>query len=134
MSWDNKVFNVNGRGLDMLRAALQLAYQQNGEKTTAKAWKFIPEAGFVLLWWNDRADGSNAFPCPMNAEAVAPMIIEWLASEDAKGMKCSDWDADTDHDGHNSKGWRIYTGDWGHINDITSAICAVRPAYLWHGK
>jgi len=134
MGFDNRVFNVNGRGLEMLRSALKLAFQQDGDSTTAKAWRFVPEKGFVLLWVHNAGDGSNAFPCPLSADAAVSMVWEWLEGEQAKGMKFEGWDADCDHDGHNSMGWRVFTGDWGHIAGNTYAICAIRPVYLWHGK
>jgi hypothetical protein len=134
MSWDNKVFNVNGRGLEMLRTALKLAYAQHGDNTTAKAWRFVPTHGFVLLWWVSPGDGSNAFPCPMSADGVVSMVWEWLDGADAKAMTCEGWDADEDHDGSNSRGWRVFTGDWGQVAGNTSTICAIRPSYLWHGK
>ena len=134
MSWDNKVFDVNGRGLEMLGTALRLAYLQHGEATTAKAWRFLPEKGLVLLWWSEPNDGTNVFPCGMSADGVISMVWPWLQSEQAKSMKFEGWNANADHDGHNSMGWRVSTGDWGHVAGNTNAICAIRPAYLWHGR
>ena len=39
-----------------------------------------------------------------------------------------------DHDGSNSKGWRLFNEKWGKVNDEDAAICAIEPEWLWHGK
>jgi hypothetical protein len=128
---DNRIFNVNGRGLEMLSQTLKLAFSQSGNKL-AKCWRFIPEKGFVLFW-TDAAD-AHMLPAPMDADALAPMIHKWMESTDAQQMKCEGWDANADHDGDNNPGWRVYVENWGHVADHWQAICAVRPVYLWYGK
>ena len=62
------------------------------------------------------------------------MASSWLKGEFAKTVILDDWDADMNHDGSNSRGWRVYVGDWGHVGDEMYAICAVKPVFLWHGK
>lgn len=131
---DNKIFNVNGGSIEMLQKALELSFLQDGENTVAKAWRFIPEKGFVLYWHKNAVDAIQAFPCELSAEAVTPMVWEWLKGEQAKSMKFEHWDADADHDGSNSRGWRVYVEDWGYVANDTAVICAIRPVYLWHGK
>lgn len=133
---DNRIFNVNGRGLEMLHATLALAFWQEGwdeRHATAIGWKVDPKHGLVLLW---HADSSNAklFPVPLTADRVADMVFAWLSSDEAKNIPCEGWDANVDHDGDNEPGWRVYVEDWGHIGNDHYAICAVKPAYNWLGK
>ena len=136
---DNKQFNVNGGTKDMLRATLQLALVQENEKSDpshqkAKGYVFDQKHGLILLWSVDVNKGESAFIAPLGADALTEMIWEWLKSDQAKSVPLLDWDADIDQDGHNSRGWRVYCGNWGHIGSIQYAITAIQPAMLWHGK
>lgn len=135
MAWDNHIFNVNGRELPMLVAALQLVFTQHGEHTTAKGWRFDPEQGLILVWSLQpkdtpfAADIGESAPKDLSAEAVAPQVYKWLKGTQAQGMKFEGLDEDCDHDGHNGPGWRVSTptGD-------SYGICAIRPVFLWYGK
>lgn len=129
---DNRVFNVNGRGDSMLLDTLKLAFAQEGTKTTCESWVFNKDKGLILCWHAD--EGHMKLPSPLTAEACLPMVLAWLTSSDIKQMSYEGWDRDEDHDGSNSMGWRVYCEDWGHVGDEHYAICAVRPAFLWHGK
>ena len=136
---DNRVFNVNGKGQGLLEATLTLAFAQHSSQIKAKGYLFDPEFGLVLLWyWPDKLSENHPpvqkFMAPLPAEKVAPMIMEWLKSEEAGKVKLEGWDRNADHDGHNSQGWRVYCGDWGHVGRYRGAIVAVTPAYMWHGK
>jgi hypothetical protein len=129
---DNRIFNVNGTGLDALTKVLDLAFLQSGFNA-AKCWRFIPEKGFVLFWTD--SNGAQKLPAPMGAAELAPMIHRWLESEDSTSMKCEGWDKRYDGgDVDTDLGWRVYVEDWGHIAGEWAAICAVRPAYMWYGK
>lgn len=45
------------------------------------------------------------------------------------------WDASCDHDGSNGQGWRLYTGEWGHIQPYGHSYpFAIRPIVAWYGK
>lgn len=131
---DNRIFNVNGEGLDMLVQTLKLVFRQEGANTKAKAWRFIPGKGFVLLWHANTNSGATAFPVPMEPEEVAPLVMRWLETPEAQEMACEGWDKDEDHDGSNDRGWRVYCEDWGHVGGESYAICAIRPVFLWYGK
>lgn len=124
---DNRVFNVNGSSLERLVATLELAMQSGH----AKGWSFSKDHGFILF---DYGECENKFPAELSAQAVAPMAFAWLKSPDALSMTCSGWDADCDHDGDNSPGWRVYVEDWGHVAGKWGVHCAIRPAFMWHGK
>jgi hypothetical protein len=133
MSFDNRQFNVNGQGEEMLGRALALAFEQSDVGVgMAKAWKRDDEHGLILLW---SASHGTAFPSPMDAQDVLPMVMAFLKEQkETPTVKCEGWDANADHDGSNSLGWRVHCGDWGHVGSCHYSICAVKPVYLWHGK
>ncbi len=59
----------------------------------------------------------------------------WLKNfKDWDKLQLSDWDVNLDHDGSNSKGFRIYTEDWGRVNDETYSLGAIKPVYTWYRK
>jgi len=129
---DNRVFNVNGSGDEMLKAALALVFRQEGERTACKSWIQTKEHGLVLLWC--AGQGDSDLPAPLDSEGVFPLIKQWLTSEFAKSVTPSDWCQNQDHDGSNSDGWQVYCEDWGHVAGSHYAICGIKPAYMWHGK
>ena len=135
MSYDNRVFNVNGCEDEQLLAALKLAFEQRREGQTCKGWIFDKDKGLIFLWFcEDKEKQSFKLPSKLTAEQCFPLVLGWLNSEMAGQMRYEEWDADADHDGSNSRGWRVYCEDWGHVGGNPYAICAVRPAFLWHGK
>lgn len=129
---DNRVFNVNGAGDELLLAAISLAFEQEGKNTTAKAFAFDKEKGLVLLWHVE--NGATAFPAPLDARRAAEVVSAWLMADDAQSVSRSSWDSDYDHDGHNEAGWRVYVEDWGHVGNWRATICAIKPACQWYGK
>ena len=129
MSHDNRVFNVNGKGQDMLLATLKLVQAQAYSKF--RGYKVSKKHGIILLWC---AEKGISFPSELSAEEVTPIVLSWLNSKEAKEIETVDWDKDADHDGSNSVGWRVYCEDWGHVDHESYAICAVKPVFLWHGK
>lgn len=131
---DNRIFNVNGEGEQMLLDTLKLVFTQEGDNTTCKAWKQTDEHGLLLLWWHEDRDKTNPFPAPMTAEQCLPFVTAWLKSDAAKKVKLDGWDASTDHVGSNGAGWRVYCEDWGHVAGRSDAICAIKPVVLWFGK
>ncbi len=146
--FDNMVFNVNGGGKEKLAATLKLAFFDH-HSFPCKAWSFSKEAGLVLSWHYDKNDpkGTYPFPTALNAESCVDFVWEWLQSEDAKTVMQTGSDVDADHDGHNKLGWRVYLEEWGYVYGETSengvkqyapggntAICAIKPVYLWFGK
>lgn len=130
---DNRLFNVNGRGEDMLRLSLRLAFLQHCDNVKVKAWSQSKEHGLVLHWSDSHPD-SQQFMAPLSADEVTPMVLAWLRSDFASNVKLGEWCDDHDHDGTNSSGWQVYCEDWGHVGSATNTLCAIRPAFLWHGK
>jgi len=129
---DNRLFNVNGSGEEMLKKTLELVFSQEGDRTTCASWFESKEKGLVLLWCKGK--GNNDLPSNLNAEESLLMVLSWLKGEFAKTVELSPWCEDMDHDGHNTKGWQVYCEDWGHVGNNHYAICAIKPAYMWLGK
>lgn len=134
--FDNRVFNVNGEGDEMLLATLQLAFNLAGyenKPATCQAWHFDPAHGIILF--TCREDGSIELTAELTAEEILPLISKWLTTPKAALSAGKDkWDIDFDHDGHNKLGWRIYVDDWGKVGQFHNVICAIRPVFIWYGK
>lgn len=114
----------------MLLHALELIFEQR--KHVAKAY-LRNEYGLVLYWHHDK--GTIAFPARLTADQVLPTVLAYLDDPDGHPeLKFEEWDADTEHDGYNRKGWRVYVEDWGHVGGNSYALCAIRPVFLWYGK
>lgn len=140
---DNRVFNINGKGKEMLVDVLRLAlwhyrggYEGQRDASTAKGYMIDPKKGLILLWVLDEHNSAHQkFLAPLGAEALAENVYAWLQTEEAKAIPLEGWDKDADHDGHNSRGWRVFCEDWGHVGTAGyRAIVGITPAYMWHGK
>ena len=132
---DNRVFNVNGKGKELLLQTLTLAFAQSGFKPRqAAAWFVDKEKGLVLCWHGpEKSIKANVFPTSLGADSITEIVFAWLQSDEAKTITLTDWDRDADHDGSNSLGWRVYCESWGHVK-THYAIVAIKPAYMWYGK
>ncbi len=131
---DNRLFNVNGIGSEMLVKALELSFMQESDRThMCSGWMQTEEHGLILCWSNSRED-VNSFPSDLSAQECLPIVEQWLLGDFAKTVKLARWCEDNDHDGHNKLGWQVYCEDWGHVNGRWETICAIRPAYIWYGK
>lgn len=136
---DNPIFRVNGKSGEHLQRAIALVMEITGHKT-ANAWWQSEEHGLVLRWSNGgftvgagEAPDGGPLP-PMKPETVAGFVCNWLTSEFAKQVKVDSEMINMEHDGHNSIGWLVYTGPWGHVGPDHYAIFAVKPGWLWIGK
>lgn len=138
---DNRIFNVNGYGSEQLACTLKLAFFHGnfGKEKTCNGWIESPKHGLILLSYFNENDKVNKFPVPLYSEQICPIIEAWLndLENDKKKLETFEmigYDANEDHDGHNKLGWRVFCENWGHVNDMHGAICAVKPAYMWFGK
>ena len=147
---DNKIFNVNGKTKDQLSLAVQLMLldeygKDNRIGMKVRGWYFSQTKGLVLTWYVGEKYKATPFtdrmgkPCPINTEELVDLLWNWLHSDEAKTVECKDWDADSDHDGSNTLGWRLYVDKWGHVAETEHtidhySIAAFKPAYLWYGK
>lgn len=132
MIYDNRVFNANGEGDKGLRLALELAFLQQSDNASVSGWSQSKEHGLVLYWTT--GDGIIPFTHDLSLDEVFPIVKGWLNSEYAKDLKLDGWDADNEHDGHNSTGWRVYCEDWGHVGGSSYSICAIKRIFVWVGK
>lgn len=127
---DNRIFNVNGLEESHLGAAIELAFAI-AECERATHFRISKTKGLILYEWP--SPGTSPLLSPMKPKLLAQIAMNYLESDAAKECECEGWDANSDHDGHNSRGWRVYVDDWGHIED-EDAICAIKPAFMWYGK
>jgi hypothetical protein len=137
MYFDNRLFRVNGEGLDGLKTALKLVFNQAKDQK-AVGWKITPLHGFILYGpVGDHKEGVNAFPgAGLQFEQAADIIWEWLQQDATwRDNVFREWEQDLeDSDVSNARGWIVYCNDWGHVELLSSAICAIKPCHLWTGK
>lgn len=109
-------------GRDVLLDCMNLAF--SGQ--TATHWSATSKR--LILFWiaPDQRFNAQALICKTSAAGMAPMVREWLAA--------AEYGPEPDHDGSNSKGWRIFNEAWGHVEGESYAICGIEPAWLMHGK
>ena len=89
----------------------------------AEAYAVHPKKGLVFLWGGKEG---IALPFKLDAAGAADFAKRWLAE--------ADYGREPDHDGDNSKGWRIYNDSWAKVEGFSYSIVAVQPAWLMHGK
>lgn len=139
---DNRIFNINGAGLDKLKATLNLFLfesKERGSSMTFEGYTIDVDKGFVLMTYGVEASkGHIKFPTPLNVDVVSEIVYTWVMSNEALKTTLTCWDCNSKHDGDNDLGWRAYVEDWGHIKTRNSTInwecIAIKPAYLWYGK
>lgn len=143
MGWDNRLFDMNGRGVTMLAATLDLALKQDwgnmqSPERTIKGWRSTEEHGILLstyLGTYGTKNPWNKFPDDgITLEAAAEFVINRLEHPSLANVPFHRWEDDCDHDGDNSIGWRAYVGEWGRVDNDYSAFIAVKKVFLWHGK
>ena len=142
---DNFQIDITAEGKSSLLRAMEIAFAHNAPGKSAKSYRImnlasVPYAeipkdlegkkAFVFRWTEKEPrkehDDISDFPFNLDAEGAADFAFRWLQEQD--------FGPQPDHDGHNNKGWRIYTGFWGHVMDERYAICAVIPWWACYGK
>lgn len=132
---DNRIFRMNGCGVETLEVALRLAT----DGKSIKGYAIDRICGLVFLWADtttpETCISSGKFPVAISTAVASQIAADWLATDEAWKTPLDEWCDDHDHDGHNSKGWLVYVEDWGHVEPYGwQTACAVKPCYLWHGK
>lgn len=126
---DNMRVDVSAEGRADFNTAFHLLFDL-ARKGKAVAWNVIPGKGLVLYWvLPERAPvpaGVAALPFPMGPSAAVEFAWHWLEQ--------ADYGPQPDHDGDNTKGWRVYNEEWGHVADDYRAFMAVAPVWMMHGK
>lgn len=115
----NPILNVSGSYHERLIAALALT----GED--AVGYKFDGTRLVFFKYFKGDTEVQK-FPGKAGAEMMANWVEMWLANE-------ANYPKEPDHDGSNTKGWRVYVNAWGVIPDYGSFV-AVEPHWIMHGK
>ena len=143
---DNKIFNVNGKTKEQLKLALDLLIlDEYGKIRKIKGWYINPKRGFVLTWFNSK--GTTPFtnriglPEEISTTELIDILWNWLDSDAAKEIPLEEWEEKMeDSDVGIGNGWRLYTNEWGHVNNPDGhtidhySIGAIKKVYLWYGK
>ena len=124
---DNHRIDLTWKGEERFKNILGLLAQAHGGRRKDKNFTHYsadPDYGLILYW----ADSSRAekLPGPMDAAQLVDFAWEWLQKQD--------FGKQPDHDGSNSKGWRIFNEAWGHVKGEWAAFCAIQPIWAMHGK
>lgn len=114
---------TNGR--DMLEECLRIAFAEYDNGATY--WSSHNKKRLVLYWRDPSGvNGAVAFMGATGPGVVTPLVRQWLSN--------AEYPKEPNHDGSNSKGWRIFNEDWAQVDGEPAAICAIEPAWLMHGK
>lgn len=137
---DNRVFDFIGRTDEQLLMALELAMlNEYGESISAKGWMIDQKKGLILFEYLGESK-STAFPSPLGAEELFPLIKKYLSQESTwQNTDFSEFEVDLEHDGDNEEGFRIYTENFGGIQNsnkikYSGSFLAIKPCYCWYGK
>jgi hypothetical protein len=117
---DNFHFDMTSRGADALKKALQLFDPQVRRMTG-----YSTSGNKLVLYWGDSPQATK-LPFPMTLEQAADFAVGWLAH--------ADYGREPDHDGSNSKGWRLHCDTWGIVDGDHYAFAAIQPVWAMHGK
>lgn len=139
---DNFRIDITAEGRPSLVKAIEIAFAHNApggkvesyELTTLESdvYTGIPEsldgARALVFRWSKEDGRKNSVPLPfkLDAAGAADWAERWLGE--------ADFGRQPDHDGHNKKGWRVFTGNWGHVGSDHYAVCAVIPSWAMYGK
>lgn len=154
---DNYLFDISDKGdanrikllLDYLMPESQEPYRLVGlhrpshwavikgdlEKGRKGAWEASkepsgPRGDRLAFFWStpkgEINDAAHPFIVKPSNLTLALMIDAWLTE--------TEFPQQPDHDGSNSRGWRIYNETWGHVEGSFYGCFAVEPRWQMHGK
>ena len=127
---DNKLIIVQSEGRKSFDLAFQIFFESN-----IKATHYLedPEKGLIFFYYYVGSEFTNnkpiKLPTPLAAQQAADLAWSWLLAqpEDCYG-------AALDHDGSNSKGFKVYNEDWNRVGSYDGSILAIQPVWAWYGK
>ena len=139
-TWDNKEFVVNGRTKEQFKIALDLLLlDEYGNEIKVNGWEMHPQKGFILK--KVVREGDKSFTDNMGVskfiskEDLVELLWEWLDSDESNDIETNgEWESNHQHDGHNTKGWKLYSEDWGKVDGDWTNIAAFKRIYCWYGK
>lgn len=144
---DNFHIDILAEGEETLLEALVIAFRHNAPGGTATHWASL-DTKFEGVEWHERDKPGPTRPTlvfywsdPSLKEATeilmyvkpreaATMVIAWMDTL----VKKDKFPPQPDHDGSNSRGFRVFCEQWGHVNDNHYAIVAVQPTWAMYGK
>ena len=117
---DNRIFKVNGRGLETLKETMQIIHH------VIDAVGYIVDDKKGLVFFEYENEKMIPFPSKISLSQCAILAHAWLERE-------AKYPYEPDHDGDNKKGWLLYCDEWGIIDgyDYTSFI-AVKPEWCMY--
>ena len=120
---DFPILNVSGSYIERLVTVLELAPYQY-----ARAY-FASDEKLVFFWSAEQLPPhAHLLPGKANAELMASLVKSWL-NETAK------YPEEPNHDGSNTKGWRVYCDSWGMVEGFGHySFVAIVPHWIMHGK
>lgn len=123
LAMDNFEFTMTGYGSVPLKAALACVGYAHS-KISGYSAGFDGDQPYIWFSWTEVARPlTNSLPVDLHPVDLLGIIEIWL--QDQK------YPREPDHDGSNSKGWRITTagkdGEWHRAFKVT-------PEWAWHGK
>lgn len=141
---DNFSIDVIAEGQETLLKAIEIAFAHNAPgnrvesyhitKLVSDEYNGLPKSvdgrtAIILRWTKAEKlseDGPLNLPFKLDAKGAADFAQRWLTEQD--------FGREPDHDGHNKKGWRVITGNWGFVGNDRQAVCAVLPWWAAYGK
>ena len=126
---DNFHFDITGAPLDkcldlaMAGAAGKKVVARSAERRIVDQPSSRPR---LILYWHEHPK-ATMLPAPITeVDVLTGFVKSWLL--------WIDYGPEPDHDGDNSRGWRVYNEQWARIGDLTYSFVAIEPTWLWHGK
>lgn len=122
---DNFKIDVVCEGAERLKPALEIAFGKH------KATHYTVHNKALVFFWTEpksiRKDVVvHVLPFSLTKEAAPAFVNEWL--------KQQDYGKEPDHDGSNSKGWRVFNESWGQVFNWWEAFVAIEPVWAMYGK
>lgn len=141
---DNFKIDITAEGKTSLHKAIEIVFAHNAPGGKVESYQVvqlqscpytgIPESlngktALVLRWTKAdqmKPDGPVNLLTKLDVAGAVDLASRWLAEQD--------YGRQPDHDGDNGKGWRVFTGNWGHVGNDHYAVCAILPEWAMYGK
>lgn len=142
---DNFQIDVVAEGEKTLVELFEIAFRHNSAGGTAVAWNEveIPFKGveylgdtsptrptLVFYWHYEEKEKTVRLPSPISPTLAARFAMEWIS--ELKRVKRLPNEPDID--GSVGHGFRVFTEDWGHVQNNGYAIIAVQFVWATYGK
>lgn len=143
LAMDNFQFDVTAwqghLDFDLLQVVMRIAFADHDKATVYRVISpvfekvaqprqppQIEKPATLVFGWHESMRNSIKLPFTLDFVGASQWAHRWLKEQD--------YGREPDHDGNNSKGWRVFNENWGHIGDDFYAFVAIQPAWAMHGK